>query len=296
MLFVVITTFHYFNEDLDKFKTAQIDSDSPFLTTDLGKTRYQIFGNKDDPIIVLIHSFNGFIESWNPNIQPLVNAGYQVVVYDLWGRGLSDRPRIDLSIQVFRQQLENIINHFEVEKVHLVGSSFGSIIAADFVQHHRQRIDKLILVGPAGWPSDESSSAMLKIPLLGDVVFHYFGQSILKSKVEEYFIQPIKYSSVIDQWVKFSDYPGFTRSALSTLRHSPVLNYTDGWKALGKLEIPILFIWGEKDVSFPYINAKKAKRYIPQAKVVSIEQAAHWVNVEKPEFTNTSIIKFLSGD
>lgn len=295
-IFAAVTTFQYLNESADSFEEAKAKSQEKFLITKLGRTRYQIYGNSEDPTIVLIHSFNGFLESWTSNVEPLVNAGYRVIVYDLWGRGLSDRPRINLNIQIFREQLEQIVNHVGAKTLYLVGSSFGSVIAADFAQQHPEQVDKLIFIGPAGWPSEhDTTSTLLDIPILGDVIFHYFGQRILRSKVEAYFVQPKEYSNVLDEWKEFSEYPGFTRSALSTLRYAPVLDYSEGWKKLGKLESPMLFIWGKEDVSFPFTNAEKAKQLIPHAKVIGIEGAAHWVNVEKSEETNLTIINFLSS-
>lgn len=85
------------------------------------------------------------------------------------------------------------------------------------------------------------------------------------------------------------------RSALSTLRYSPVLDYTDGWDKLGDLNKPTMFIWGKQDVSFPYSNTKKLSKLIPHAKVVSIEDAAYWVNIEQAEDVNNAITLFLSA-
>jgi len=86
------------------------------------------------------------------------------------------------------------------------------------------------------------------------------------------------------------------RSALSTLRYSPVLDYIDGWKRLGELNKPTMFIWGKQDVSFSYSNTKKLSKLIPHAKVVSIEGAAHWVNIEQAEEVNNAIALFFSAN
>lgn len=99
---------------------------------------------------------------------------------------------------------------------------------------------------------------------------------------------------MVEQWASFARLPGFTRSALSTLRHSPVLDYTAGWEQLGALKKPTLFIWGKQDVSFPFTNTRKIPRLIPHAKIIGIEDAAHWVNIEQPIQVNKAIISFLA--
>ena len=276
--------------------TARIATGDKLIESAAGVTRYQIFGARNTKTVILIHSFNGFLESWDPNIDSLVNAGYRVVVYDLFGRGLSDRPRVNYDLRLFRNQLASVIREVGAEKVHLVGSSFGSVIASDYANHHFEKVASLIMVGPAGWPNENGRNRLLDIPIVGELVFHYFGQQILRPKVEAYLFNLSKFHEVVEQWATFASYPGFMRSALSTLRYSPVLDYTDGWKKLGNLNKPTMFIWGKQDVSFPYSNTAKVSKLIPHAKIVSIEDAAHWVNIEQAKEVNNAIALFLSAN
>ena len=290
-----IVGFDYFDEDYSSFEVIKSQTPGRYLNSDHGSTRYQVFGEDNTEVIVLIAASNGYIEQWNPNIQPLVNAGYKVVAYDLYGRGLSARPKTDLSLSVFRTQLSLIIDEVDVDQVHLVGSSFGSVIASDFAIHNADRVDKLVFVGPAGWPSNINfSSKILNVPVLGELIFHYFGDAILKPRVEGYFYDKESNISVVKTWQKFASYPGFMRSYLSTIRHSPVLDYIDGWQELGMLDKSVLFIWGKNDISFPFENSQRAIGLIPNATITAIDNAAHWVNIEKPLLVNNSIISFLA--
>ena len=296
-LLVVVTFlvgFDYLYEDYSNFDLAKTQVSEQYLNSDLGNTRYQIFGENNTEVIVLISASNGYIEQWSPNIQPLVNAGYKVVAYDLYGRGLSARPNINLDLSVFRAQLSLIINEVNADQVHLVGSSFGSIIASDYVINNSEKVDKLVLIGPAGWPSGINlSSRLIKIPVLGELIFHYFGYSILNSRVEGYFYDKDSHLSTIKVWQEFARYPGFIRSYLSTLRHSPVLDYIEGWKELGLLDKNVLFIWGKNDISFPFENSHRAIELVPNAKITAIDKAAHWVNIDRPLLVNKSIVSFL---
>jgi pimeloyl-ACP methyl ester carboxylesterase len=293
VLFLAVA-FQYFEEDAAEFNKARNVSSEKYLNSDLGSTRYQVYGDSNKEVIILIAASNGYLEQWNPNIEPLVKAGYKVVVYDLFGRGLSDKPKVNLDLSVFRGQLNSIIDEVGSKRVHLIGSSFGSIIASDYAINNKMRIDKIIFVGPAGWPSNiNSASRLLNIPILGELIFHYFGETILRPRVEGYFHAKEGNVWAIDKWQEFADYPGFMRSYLSTLRHSPVIDYTNGWENFGKLNKSALFIWGKDDISFPFENSKKAIELIPSAKIIGIDRAAHWVNIEKPLQVNNAIISFL---
>ena len=294
LVFIVVTAYQYFNEDMTVLTEARTESDMSWIQTDQGNTRYQEYGDSNNPTVILVHSFNGFIESWQPNIQALVDAEYHVVAYDLLGRGLSDRPRVDYDLNLFRNQLEAVINTTNKQKVHLIGSSFGAVIATDFALHFPQKVDELVMVGPAGWPDEKGGSALLGVPILGELVFHYWGKNILLPKVKEYFIDARQYPELVEKWQFFARLPGFMRASLSVLRNSPVLDFSDGWKSLGSMNKPVLFIWGKQDISFPFTNAEKIPDLIPKAKVIGIENAAHWVNIEQSAQVNQAIVTFLA--
>ena len=304
-LFASISTYQYFHEDLSTFNAVQKEStqktstlESPtahYFQSSLGLTRYLSFGKNEQPTIILIHSFNGFLESWNPNIKPLVDAGYRVIAYDLWGRGLSSRPRTELTLAVFRDQLHQLMLFLNIKKAHLIGASFGSVIASDYALKHPENVISLSLLGPAGWPQDnDNTTALLNTPIIPDAIFHYFGKEILKPKVEDYLYFRQDNQWVIDYWDNFSQHPGFSRSLLSTLRHSPVRDYTEGWTALGRINIPTIFIWGKQDISFPYSNTEKATRLLPKANIIGIDNAAHWVNIDQAQQVNDALLSFLS--
>lgn len=294
IVIISILIYNYYNEDTTELEIAQENSNDEYLELELGKMRYKVYGNENQNTVVLIHGFNGFMECWNPNIKSLVDAGYKVVLYDLWGRGLSDRPRIDLKIEIFRKQLNDLIEFVNPNQVSLIGSSFGCVIASDYTLNYPEKVKKLIFVGPAGWPSEENKpSSLINAPILSNIIFHFFGQKILKPKVENYLYDKKNNHWAIGYWEKYANYPGYSRSALSTLQNSPVIDYLNGWKEIGKQEKSILFIWGENDISFPFFNTKKAKKLIPNSKIIGIENSAHWVNIEKSELVSNRILSYL---
>ena len=291
-LLIFVSVVSYFHEDRTAFDAAIDASDDLFIGPAHPATRYREWGQANRPTVVLIHSFNGFIESWDANAKTIAAAGYRVIAYDLVGRGLSSRPSIDLTLDVFRQQLETVIDRTAAGRPVLVGSSFGSVIAADYAIHHPENVAGVIMIGPAGWPTGEKNQ-LINVPIIADAIFHLAGKRLLQNKVEEYFIDPEQYADVISQWESFARYPGLTRSALSTLRHSPVLDNTSGWLQFAELGLPTLILWGRADRSFPYSLSENAKAAIPHAEIVGIDDAAHWVNIEQAAVVNEHIIEFL---
>lgn len=262
-----------------------------------GSTRFESQGDRRNPSIILIHSFNGFLETWQPNIDTLVKAGYHVVTYDLFGRGLSDRPLRPLTLKVFHEQINALRKHLDIQgPVHLAGASFGAVIAADYALTYPEQVKSLVFSGPAGWPNpDDNTAKLIGIPHLADLLFFYAGKPLLQSKISTYLLDDREADWTQAYWKVYYQYGGVARTALSTLRHSPVQDYRYGWKKLGKTEIPVLFIWGRQDSSFPLTHAKDAERLIPQAKIVALDSAEHWVNIDQADESNTAMIEFLNA-
>lgn len=199
-LFTVITVVQYLYEDSSTILAARAQSGDKFLASSDGVTRYRIIGENNKTTVVLVHSFNGFLESWTPNIDALVTSGYRVVVYDLFGRGLSDRPRTDYDLTLFRRQLSAVINELKVKEVDLIGASFGSVIAADYAIHYPDKVKDLVFLGPAGWPIGTNRNPLLDVPIIADLVFHFFGTGLIKNKVEDYFLDASRNTILLDQW------------------------------------------------------------------------------------------------
>lgn len=268
------------------------DTADRFHEGQTGITRYRVSG--EGKTVILIHAFNGYLESWDPNVSELVKAGFKVVTYDLWGRGLSDRPLINYELADFRIQLREIVELSGGGSVYLVGASFGSVVAADYALHYPDQVKKVVFIGPAGWPGDTGNEdAFLALPFLPDMIFGLFGRQIIEPIVEAYLHDPKAHQWAIDRWSEYASLPSFGRVALRTMRNSPVRDYTEGWSAFGSLNKPNIFIWGKQDISFPVENSIKAKLLVPNTKVIEVEDAAHWVNIENPRIVNGAIIDFF---
>ena len=79
----------------------------------------------------------------------LSGAGYQVLRYDMFGRGMSDRPEAEYDRAMYLQQLEEMLVKMDWdEKFDIVGYSFGAAIAAEYAAKHPDMINSLVLIAP----------------------------------------------------------------------------------------------------------------------------------------------------
>lgn len=273
---------------------AQAHAPGQLADLGVGTTHFEVAGTGQP--VVLVHGFNGPMTTWRRNIAPLVAQGYQVWSYDLIGRGYSDRPAVTYDLDLFVRQLEQLVEQQGIEgEFTLVGSSFGCVVATEFALRHPDRVAKLALIGPAGFPNAHGALAeWINVPVLSDHFYRAVGGPLMRRVTREYYVEPDKFPRAHDDFAAQQRIDGFRNAALSTMRHSPLLGYDEGWKRLGQSDIPVLLVWGREDVSFPYANHEQALEWIPQARLVTIENAAHLPQYERPEAVHRPLLAFLS--
>ena len=85
----------------------------------------------DGEPIILVHGWPESWYSWRHQINPLVEAGYKVIVPDVRGYGNSDRPIkvSDYSMKKLTSDIIGILDFIEEEKAHIIGHDWGAPIS-----------------------------------------------------------------------------------------------------------------------------------------------------------------------
>lgn len=106
------------------------------------KINYQIRG-EGEPLI-LIHGGSGSSMHWLYQV-PELSKHYRVIVYDVRGHGKTDKPKQEYSIELFSEDLSELMNKLEIDKAHIIGHSLGGMIAQQFALNFPNRILSLVL-------------------------------------------------------------------------------------------------------------------------------------------------------
>ncbi|MFZ5866381.1 MAG: alpha/beta fold hydrolase [Thermodesulfobacteriota bacterium] len=253
-------------------------------------------GPADGRVVVLVHGATIAKYVWDRNIDALAAAGLQVIRYDNFGRGYSDRPHTTYGVDLYDRQLLELLDGLKVKgPVDLVGLSQGGAISVVFAARHPERVRKLVLVAPAGTPVHLPFTARLvRAPLIGDWIMAVFGRRVLLSESRQAAKDPAMSKELEDNFLEQLSYAGYLPALSSMLRNYPLQDLSTEYEKVGQRRTPCLLVWGSADKTIPIENAKRVQAAMPAATLRVVQDAGHGVVFEKPEAVNKLIVDFLT--
>ncbi|HZK51643.1 MAG TPA: proline iminopeptidase-family hydrolase [Actinomycetota bacterium] len=98
------------------------------------ETWFRISGEVDSrPPLVCLHGGPGSTHHYFSRLESLAETGRAVIVYDQVGCGRSTRPPVDqLALDVFIDELVNLREQLGLERVHVLGTSWGGMLAIEY--------------------------------------------------------------------------------------------------------------------------------------------------------------------
>jgi pimeloyl-ACP methyl ester carboxylesterase len=279
---------------LDDHVRADMKGES-FARLSDGVTHYQWQGPETGPRVVLVHGFSSPYFVWDRTVPALAQAGFRVLRFDLYGRGLSERLKTDYTGDVYDRQLLGLLDALDVkEPVDLVGLSMGGAIVTRFTDQHPERVRKLVLIGTAGVNALPAYARVLSAPVLGDWLVRVFGDFIVTHAMPREVASDA--AGLAKAKAAYRDqlrYRGYKQALVSTLRHGPLTGQDEAFSRVGRQHREGMLLWGTGDTVVPYAVHERVKELIPWLDFHPIEGGRHCVNYEKPETVNPLLVAFF---
>lgn len=121
------------------------DIDTPY-----GCIRAYEFGPEDGERVLFIHGITTPCPVFSGILPKIVEAGYRVCTFDLFGRGYSDAPDLKHDERLFLSQTLCVLQKIGWTKCSVVGYSFGGSLATSFASYFPDSVQSVILIAPAG--------------------------------------------------------------------------------------------------------------------------------------------------
>jgi len=142
-------TSHYYTMESKEFKDFDYGFDIKYV-----KVRNiniaMIDEGISEEVLILIHGLGSNAKGWIKNIGEL-SKHYRVIAIDLPGYAKSGKGYFEFSLPFYSQVLTEMIDEMKIKKATLVGHSMGGQIAMISSLNYPERVDKLVLISPAGF-------------------------------------------------------------------------------------------------------------------------------------------------
>ena len=288
--------FSYRGETKELNESARREASGSFLPLPDGVTHYELSNPDADITVVLVHGFSTPYFIYDPTFAFLTRSGLRVLRYDLFGRGFSDRPQTAYGIDLFVRQLADLLEGLGITRpVSLVGLSMGGPICAAFMVRDPERVNKLVLIDPAGARSTFPGLALkvARLPRFGETLLNLIGSEGLVRNIASDFLNPGYVEHFQSRYLVQMRYIGFKQAILSTVREGMLESFLNCYTSIGKMDKPVLLFWGRQDRTVPFHYSRDLKQAIPQAELHVIENCGHIPHYEKPEEVDPILLEFL---
>jgi pimeloyl-ACP methyl ester carboxylesterase len=264
-----------------------------FVTLTHGRVHYSRVGEHNAPVAVLVHGFSAPSYMWDKNVPALVDAGYQVITFDLYGRGYSDRPDVAYDKTLFVEQINDLLVALNItEPVSIVGLSMGGAITASFVATYPEKVSKVAFVAPFNQPVDIGP---LTLPIVGTWLgYTLFIPSLAKNQSND-LVEPERMPNWGEQFKVQMQYKGFRRAIIRTGKNMIQKDPSADFAMVGELRLPTLLLWGDQDKVIPLQDAARVQGLLGETcQFEQINNAGHAMQYERSQQVNSKLLEFLS--
>ena len=276
--------------------SAREQSGSNFVELSEGFTQYEIAGPPSGEPVVLIHGLSVPMYDWDSQFTALAEAGYRVVRYNQYGRGLSGRPRGPYDSERYVRQLKDLLDSQRWNRANLVAHSMGCAVAAKFAIVYPDSVKKMVLISPVLHVAEGNAGISLaRIPVVGDIAAQLILARVLASRADELLVNagvrdPAPYSEAFREQM---NYRGFSRAVKSLFRNDMVVDLSQTYGELDGTNT--LAIWGANDESVSTAQFETIANLVPEMEQVILDGIGHAPNMQVPEETNELILSYLDG-
>ena len=268
-------------------KTRQ--KETGFLGTEGARLYYEVAGSGHP--LLLIHAGIADSRMWDEQFSVFAQH-YRVIRYDLRGYGQTEVPAGPFSNHA---DVADLLSYLHVEKAHMLGISFGGLVALDFALAYPDMVAALILVAPTvsgRQPPEmeqqfiaEENAYLAKGDLAGATEVN------LRMWVDGPKRIPLQVAPTVRERVRQMQMHAFTVPIPEEAEEIPLT--PPAYTRLAEVHTPTLLIVGAADLPDRLTLTAELTSAIAGAQQVVIPGVAHLVNMEKPEEFNHIVLDFL---
>ncbi len=260
---------------------------------DAGGVKTNYLDDGEGPPVVLVHGSGPGVTAyanWRLTIPDLARH-FRVLAPDMAGFGFSEKPGT-YGMEIWMGQIIGFLDALGLDRVSLVGNSFGGGLAIRVAVEHPERVHRLVLMGAAGvvFPITEGLDAVWgyqpgveNMRRLLDI-FAYSRELVTDELAE------VRYRATIE--------PG-VQEAFAAMFPAPRQRWVDNLATpedrIRGIRHETLIVHGRDDRVVPLDNAYRLHALIDTSDLHVYGRCGHWTQIERSDAFNRQLIDFLVG-
>jgi pimeloyl-ACP methyl ester carboxylesterase len=240
----------------------------------------------------LLHGFGSSLQTWDA-WSAVLARDYRVIRFDIAGFGLSGpAANQDYSEAADVRRVLAVLDHLGVQQSVLIGHSMGGRLAWSLAASQPQRVSRLVLIAPDGFPDPaaRSEKTFEVSPLLG-LIRLSLPQWALKLGLAPAYGDATRLSdTVVTRYQDMLRAPGVRAAVIERMQQS---RNSDPVPRLKTIAAPTLLLWGDKDAMIPPANAADYLAAMPRARSVLLPGLGHVPHEENPAASLAPVLSFL---
>ena len=273
----------------------------PILSVEIAGNRLRYIKTGKGPALVLLHTLRTQLDLFE-KIVPELAKHFTVYALDYPGHGYSDIPKARYDAAFFTDAVEGFLAKLDLRDVTLAGVSIGGSISLIVAARRNPRVARVIAINPYDYAKGRGMARssplgwvvnyVALVPFIGETVMRLRNFLIMRSVLNGGVADPTSIPpALMQEMYRVGNRRGHYRAFISLLRNSA--SWETAAKDYGRIEIPVLLIWGAQDWALPS-EREHDRKLIPGVEMTTLDRGGHFLALDRPQELTQAIVRFAA--
>jgi pimeloyl-ACP methyl ester carboxylesterase len=292
---IVVFVFYYQpDRSLADMRLLYANANSQFMPLMGMNVHYRDEGNNRDSVpLVLIHGTSSSLNTFDSVVLNLKEKR-RIITLDMPAFGMTGpNPENDYSFDYYSQFLDSFLTRLNVTQCDIGGNSLGGGISWEFAVAHPEKVRKLILIDPTGYPVKNAKGSigfkLASTPIINNLLLYITPKALVRASLQSIYFDSLRVTQAqVDRFHDMAISKGNRAALLSMFKSGRKHNE----QLISTITKPTLIIWGDHDNLIPVENAYLFEKNIKGSKLVILKDIGHVPMEECPKKLATLIAEF----